>query len=137
MDAYDQIAAWYTSTRDPTSGADEIEAFARQLAPGSAVLDVGCGDGVPVSRLLHRAGLALTALDSSRAMVERYRANVPDVPVRHASVLDAEFDAGTFAGIVAWGVLFHLTLEDQADAFGRISTWLAPAGRLLFTSGGT
>ncbi|MEM0963136.1 MAG: class I SAM-dependent methyltransferase, partial [Bacteroidota bacterium] len=47
------------------------------------------------------------------------------------------FDAGTFAGIVAWGVLFHLTLEDQADAFGRISTWLAPAGRLLFTSGGT
>jgi 2-polyprenyl-3-methyl-5-hydroxy-6-metoxy-1,4-benzoquinol methylase len=135
MREYDQIAAWYTETRNPRIGVRDVAAFVRGLAPQARILDFGCGDGVPISQLLARKGFDLVGLDSSREMIARYRANFPAVAARCERVQEARFAEGTFEAVVAWGVLFHLSRADQRAAIQRVSEWLKPGGRFLFTSG--
>ncbi|KAK3633783.1 hypothetical protein LTR22_019967 [Elasticomyces elasticus] len=46
------------------------------LTPGSRILDVGCGTGVPVSQMLAEAGMKVTGTDVAPKMVERARRRV-------------------------------------------------------------
>ena len=48
MREYDRIAAWYTRTRSDV-GLASVAAFADRLASGARVLDLGCGDGLPLT----------------------------------------------------------------------------------------
>ena len=134
MREYDQIAEWYTSARSAI-GVPDLEAFAATLLPRARVLDLGCGDGVPLTQLLVRSGLEVVALDSSAEMVRRFRVNLPGVPVRCERAEDARFEGGSFGAVVAWGVLFHLSETDQQTVLTNVAEWLMPGGRLLFTSG--
>ena len=135
MREYDQIAEWYTSTRSPTIGVPDLAAFAGMLPPRARVLDLGCGDGVPISQFLVREGFDVTALDSSVEMIARYRANFPDIPIRCERVQEALFSAESFEAVVAWGVLFHLSEAEQNAVIWKVSEWLKPGGHFLFTSG--
>ena len=137
MRKYDQIAEWYTAVRNSEVGVPEVAAFARTLPPRAKVLDLGCGDGVPISQLLAREGFCLWGLDSSPEMITRYRANFPGFSTRCERVEEVNFAAGSFEGVVAWGVLFHLTEAKQKTVIRQVSEWLKPGGRFLFTSGGT
>lgn len=136
MREYDGIAEWYARTRDPESGAADVEAFLHRLPPEARVLDLGCGDGVPVSRLLLRGGCRVEALDSSAEMIARFRQRFPGVPAALRQAQEATYPAGAFEGVVAWGVLFHLSAEDQRAVIATVSRWLASGGWFLFTSGG-
>ena len=135
MREYDLIAEWYTRTRSPTAGVAEVAAFAAELPAGARVLDLGCGDGVPVTRRLVRGGFGVTALDSSAEMARRFRTAVPGVPVRCERAEDARFPTSSLDAVVAWGVLFHLSEADQRAVIAAVSGWLRPGGRFLFTSG--
>lgn len=136
MREYDEIAGWYARVRDPNVGAADVLSFARRLPPEARVLDLGCGDGVPVSQLLLREGFEVVGLDSSAEMVARFQARFPGVPTRHKRAQEATFAAGSYNGVVAWGVLFHLSPEDQRAVIEKVSGWLASGGRFVFTSGG-
>lgn len=46
------------------------------LTPGSNILDVGCGTGVPVSQMLSEAGMDVTGTDVAPKMVEHARKRV-------------------------------------------------------------
>jgi hypothetical protein len=70
-------------------------------------------------------------------MIERYRANFPGVSTRCEPVEEVEFAVGSFEGVVAWGVLFHLAEAAQEVVIRQVSEWLKPGGQFLFTSGGT
>jgi len=135
MREYDQIAEWYTRARNPEVGVCELAALARAIPPRARVLDLGCGDGVPVSQFLIQEGFDVVALDSSPEMIARYRANFPSVSARRDRVQDVRFAPGSFDAVVAWGVLFHLSASEQEAAIERVSAWLKPDGWFLFTSG--
>ena len=69
-------------------------------------------------------------------MLGRFHRNLPRAPavraiVEHAPFLDASFDAA-----IAWGVLFHLTVERQRHAIEEVSRVLRPRAPFLFTAGG-
>lgn len=136
MREYDQIAEWYVAARNPEIGVPDLGVFARKLPPRARVLDFGCGDGIPISQLLIREGFDVAALDSSPEMIARYRVNFPSVPTRCERVQEADFAAGSFEAVVAWGVLFHLSEAEQRAVIRKVSDWLRPGGRFLFTSGG-
>jgi hypothetical protein len=61
IDLYKRCATQWDAARRSSDWNDRvwIEAFARKLARGSSVLDLGCGGGEPVARCLVERGLVL------------------------------------------------------------------------------
>jgi SAM-dependent methyltransferase len=135
MSEYDAIARFYDA--DHSGFADDLP-FYRELArrTGGRVLDVMCGSGrliVPLAQ----AGMRVTGIDSSAAMIERARmrsaaAGVdPRATLYHQDVRSA-LPAGPYnLAIVALNSFMHLTtVEDQLTALDHIRSVLNPDGLL-------
>src|SRR5439155_9020807 len=75
---YDLIAEWYASERVDETGVPEATALASSIPLGSLVLDVGCGNGIPITRALLSQGHRVTGLDSSSAMLAQFSQNCPE-----------------------------------------------------------
>jgi ubiquinone/menaquinone biosynthesis C-methylase UbiE len=132
---YDLIAGWYASERDDQTGVPEATALASSIPRGALCLDVGCGNGVPISRALLSAGHRVVGLDSSSAMLARYKQNCPEASAVRGIVESCPFADGVFDAAVAWGVMFHLTPEHAIRAIANISRILKRGAPFLFTSG--
>jgi ubiquinone/menaquinone biosynthesis C-methylase UbiE len=132
---YDLIAEWYASERVSQAGVPEVLAVASSLRAGSLLLDIGCGNGVPLTRTLAAAGHRIVGLDTSSSMLARFRRNVPHSPAARGTVECCPFRDGTFDGAIAWGVLFHLPQPSQIDAIASVARVLKPDAPFLFTAG--
>jgi len=131
---YDACAEAFMRARNPGIGALVMLEWAATLPAGAAVLDVGCGSGVPGCQLLLNARCAVYALDASPRMVTEFRRRFPRVPVECAALEESSFFGRTFAGVVAIGVIFLLPPEEQPRAIARLTQALEPGGKLLFTA---
>ncbi|MCP3097805.1 class I SAM-dependent methyltransferase [Myxococcus sp. K15C18031901] len=137
MHEYDLIADWYASHRTGRMGVPEVTALAASLPAGARVLDAGCGTGLPLTRVLVEHGCQVLGVDSSRELLARFQANLPHVPVLRAPIQSCELPSRTFDAAIAWGVLFHLRHDEQAQAIANIAGALKPGAAFLFTSGDT
>lgn len=133
MREYDRIAEWYAAQRSADVGIPEVKAFVATLPPGARVLDAGCGDGIPLTRLLVDEGFDVVGVDSSAEMIARFRRNFPAVKAHVRAIQDHEDQA--FDAAIAWGVLFHLPHAEQEAAIARVASLVVTGGRFLFTSG--
>ena len=115
-------------------GVDAVRKWARTLPHGAAVLDLGCGPGFPITEILVIEGLKVFGIDASPSFVQAFQCNLPETPVVCEAVQDSKFFDRTFEGVLAWGLIFLLSPEDQRRLIPRIAGTLAPGGRLLFTS---
>lgn len=135
---YEAVAAEFLAGRGraPSSaiGARAVRDWARTLPSGAAVVDVGCGSGLPITRVLVDEGLKVYAVDAAKSLVAAFRHNLPGIPVACESVEDSPFFDRMFDGVVAWGLMFLLLPEAQRRFVERIADILVPGGRLLFTS---
>ena len=129
--SYDECAAAYAGARaaDPGPAVRKLSGLLRQ---GAAVLDIGCGAGVPVARTLAERH-QVTGVDLSPEMVRLARNNVPAAEFRCADIMSANFASGSFDGVVAFYSVFHLPREEHSRLFRKVHQWLKPAGYLLCT----
>jgi len=132
---YDLIADWYAVERVDQTGVSEALALAGSLRPGSRILDLGCGNGRPLTQALCAAGHRLVGLDRSAAMLARFQRTCPATPAVRALVQAIPFVAGAFDAAVAWGVWFHLPPADAVAAFRSVARVLRPGAPFLFTAG--
>ena len=51
-----------------------LDRFCALVPPGGSVLDFGCGAGAPIAKYVSERGHAVTGVDSSPAMVAKFRA---------------------------------------------------------------
>ena len=135
---YERVAVEFLarrgSARSAGVGVKTVRNWARTLPPGSAVIDLGCGSGFPITAVLVGEGLNVYAVDAAPSFVQTFRRNFPNTPVVCEAVEDSTFFDRTFDGVVAWGLIFLLSPEEQRRLLQRIADILAPGGRLLFTS---
>jgi len=132
---YDAIADdFIRSRRSGGIGASTVRDWARQLPTSGAVLDIGCGHGVPISECLFEEGLELFAVDASPRMVDAYRSRFPQARVACESVEESPFFSRTFDGVVAWGLIFLLPADSQIALIHKMGAAASPGGRVLFTS---
>jgi SAM-dependent methyltransferase len=105
------------------------------LAPGSRVLDVGCGNGY-LARRLARSGSVVVGVDASAELIAAARASEEREPLgvlyhltdaAHAPMLaDGSFD-------VAVSNMALIDIEGAEGAIAEVGRVLRPGGRFVFT----
>lgn len=134
-DAYETHALTFLRRRDSsTVGTQVINRWAQTLGRGAAVIELGCGGGYPVTRVLHEAGLRLYAVDSSPTLVAEFKLRFPDVPVLCEKVQKSRFFDKTYDAAIAIGLIFLLSESEQLALITSVSRILVPGGRFLFTA---
>jgi len=122
------------SGRSTGVGVNTVRNWARTLPGGATVIDLGCGPGFPITEVLVTEGLNVFGVDAAPSFVQAFQRNLPNTAVVCEAVQDSRFFDRTFDGVLAWGLMFLLSAEDQRRLIQRIAGILTPGGRLLFTS---
>jgi SAM-dependent methyltransferase len=126
-DVYDE---WYA---DVTDVGATVARLAELAGPGGNVLELGVGTGrlaVPMAD----AGLSVTGIDSSAAMLEQLASRDPNGRVASiAGDMVDDLPAGPFdAALVAYNTLFNLLAEGaQQRCFTAVAGRLRPGGRFV------
>jgi 2-polyprenyl-3-methyl-5-hydroxy-6-metoxy-1,4-benzoquinol methylase len=131
---YDGAAESFMSTRNPRIGAATVREWSHTLAHDSSILDLGCGHGVPISRMLIREGFTVYGVDASTKMIAAFRKRFPNAHAECSAVEESEFFRRTFDGVVAWGLMFLLPTDVQTIVIRKVARVLNPSGKFLFTS---
>ena len=137
---YDAISRAYRDDDGrANSGTDEgpdqyarwIDDLSRLLGPRARILDLGCGAGVPATKLLVEKNFNVLGIDISRVQIERARRLVPGATFELADMVIWEHEPATFDAVVSFYALIHVPLQDQRNLLPKIRRWLRPGGYLL------
>jgi GrpB-like predicted nucleotidyltransferase (UPF0157 family) len=134
---YDRIAERYAAWTGETWEGGRARfggLLFERLPPGAAVLDLGCGTGVPVAREL-ATRFAVTGVDLSGRSIEIARRNVPAAAFLHADMSALDFPAERFDAVVAFYSIIHLPREEHSALLGAIASWLRPGGLFVAALG--
>ena len=135
---YDAVAAQYDEAYGgETKYGDWLADLLTQLPAHAQVLDLGCGSGVPVAKVLVEAGHLVTGVDISEVQVERARERVPAATFLQADAATLDLPKDSFDAILSFYALIHIPLDEQEALLQRIGTWLRPGGVFVATIGAT
>ncbi|MGA9098204.1 MAG: class I SAM-dependent methyltransferase [Methanotrichaceae archaeon] len=100
------------------------------LPEGSAVLELGCGDGKTLSAMTDR-GWRITALDISAEALRLSRIAAPDAFLLLADARSLPFRDESFDAVFAFHVTGHLLLDDRESAASEALRVLRKGGNLF------
>lgn len=90
-----------------------------QLEPGSRVLDLGCGSGLPTAKQLLDAGMEVVGIDESSVMLELAEEQAPGGDYRQQD-LRALSDLGEFDAVAAFFVLLMMAKADVPPLLSQL-----------------
>jgi SAM-dependent methyltransferase len=138
-DGYDALSELYR--RDDDAVEPNYESWLARLVAvlpaGGHLLDVGCGNGIPVARELTRAGLNVTGVDLSAVQIRRARSLVPSANFVHGDITELSWPAASFDAVLALYSLIHIPLPRQRALLADLAEWTRPGGTLLLVAGAT
>ena len=132
---YDQMAEHYLATKDPQDplALRALEDLASLLPSEAAVLDLGCGAGVPVTRWLADRGFTVTGVDVSARQLELAHTYVPEGTFIKADMTEVVFGPESYDAVVAFHSIIHVPRTEHPTLLESIHRWLGPGGALLAT----
>jgi 2-polyprenyl-3-methyl-5-hydroxy-6-metoxy-1,4-benzoquinol methylase len=133
---YDRVSDLYRGDDErPAEYSEWLDQIMVCLRPGARVLDLGCGNGVPVARTLTDAGRRVTGIDVSDRQIERARRLVPTATFVRADMTGCDYGVSQFDAVVALYSLIHLPLNEQPAVIERGAAALVDGGVFLATVG--
>ena len=128
---YDAIGIRYHewSHRSPTR-LGFLDEVLRRLAPGSTVVDLGCGPGDPATRMLAEHHTVL-GVDLSMEQLRIARRLAPGALLVQADLVDFSLSAGSVDAVVSFYALGHVPPQDHRPLLRRAAAWLRPGGLFL------
>lgn len=111
-----------------------LDRFLTLLPVNGQILDIGCGNGMPIADYFIRQGFQVTGVDSSQPMIDRCLQRFPEQSWSVADMRTLAL-ADRFDGLIAWDSFFHLAREDQRQMFNVFRQHANSQATLMFTSG--
>lgn len=135
---YDQIVEAYLRQFGHSAVRDrKFNELVHGLPPHARVLDLGCGQGLPVARDLVTRDFKVTGVDGSNRQIELARRNVPEANFIHADMATVEFPRCSFEAVSAFYSITHVPRDEHAALLKNIAAWLVPGGMFLASFGAT
>jgi len=134
-DRYNKLARWWHDNHQNSNyGVNQVEKALQYCQQGANALDVGCGAGGRMVRLMQKKGFAITGIDVSSEMIKLAIENHSD---ENFFVNDiCHFQATEkYQFILAWDSIFHLPLNEQEPVITKLCNLLAKGGVLIYTFG--
>lgn len=110
-----------------------VEWLVQRLTPGSEVLDVGSGTGIPTARRLSEAGMIVHGVDISQEMIRLAQQNVPTGHFYYMDVTDLRLGDKHFAAITAFFSLLMLRKSAIEQTLRQLRSQLLPEGYLVIS----
>lgn len=107
-----------------------LDRLLEHLAPGSRVLDVGSGTGVPTARRLAAAGHRVVGVDVSPVMTALAARQVPEAEFRCGDIRELPWADGEFDAVCVYFSLLQMSRGEQTELLGRLARAVKPGGRL-------
>lgn len=131
---WEAVAREFISIASRDIGAATIMSWCRFLAPGQAVLDVGCGFGGSYTKGLLEQGIEVYGIDAAETLILEHQKRSPQAlvrcePAEVSSLFNREFD-----GVLSVGLIFLLPREQQRMVLEKMAASVKAGGRLLFSS---
>jgi SAM-dependent methyltransferase len=132
---YDALSARYDEAYGSTAKYPWLGKLIESLPPAAAVVDLGCGNGIPVARDLVAAGHRVTGVDFSRVQVRRARQLVPAATFLESDLTEVRFSPASLDAVLAFYSIIHVPLAEQPALLHRVAGWLRPGGLFAATMG--
>jgi SAM-dependent methyltransferase len=130
-DGYDAIGRRYHDWSH--SGSTRLR-FARELtdrlAPGSTLVDLGCGPGDPATRLLSERHLVV-GVDLSAVQLKIARQLAPQALLVRADISRFAIRPAALDGVASFYALGHLPPDRHRPLLEAVARWLRPGGVLV------
>ncbi|HEX4016251.1 MAG TPA: class I SAM-dependent methyltransferase [Frankiaceae bacterium] len=130
-DGYDRIGTRYRdASRENPIRMQWVEWLLDELAPGSLVLELGCGAGEPATRLLadhHR----VVGVDASFVQLRLARSAAPGAALVQADMTRLGVRSESVDAVTSFYAFGHVPQADHVPLLRSIAAWLRPNGWLL------
>ncbi|MDX2130405.1 MAG: class I SAM-dependent methyltransferase [Chloroherpetonaceae bacterium] len=135
---YNRIVEKWHQARTTLPAMDKLlfDEFLAQLPKSAAILDLGCGTGIPIAKKLAERGHRLTLVDCSESQLAIAKKILPKATFVCAPMESYEISS-QYHGIVIWDSLFHLPRHTHESILRRAFLHLEKGGIVLITSGGS
>jgi ubiquinone/menaquinone biosynthesis C-methylase UbiE len=132
--AYDHIAEWYLRwVEGQRSPRERYTNKVLENAPASpCILELGCGPGVPITRMLLDRGAQVVASDISAKQLSMAKVRCPQATLISGDMAGLSFEPASFDGVISFFTLFHLPRAEQKGMLSNICFWLKPGGMFVF-----
>jgi SAM-dependent methyltransferase len=132
---YDKIAEWWHEQhKDGDYGVAQVKSALKFRTEGGNALDVGCGAGGRIIRVLQKKNYKITGLDVSSEMIRLASENHPGERFIHQDICTWGSE-DRFDFIVAWDSIFHLPYDQQESVVAKLCRLLNDDGVLVYSFG--
>ncbi|OGM45425.1 O-methyltransferase [Aspergillus bombycis] len=129
--AYDNITEWYLqwvkSQKSPRERYTQM-LLDKLPEPSPSILELGCGPGVPIMKMLLDHGAQVVANDISAKQIEMAKARCPGAQLIAGNMTALTFEPARFHGVTSFYTLFHLPRVQLKAMLTKIHGWLKPGG---------
>ena len=141
--SYDKIAPAYLqwSLSGPSPRPIYLKHLLDNLTAGSKVLELGCGNGYPVTQALCETENIgeIIANDISEQQIKLTRERClrwsSKLELIAGDMMALNFGEGSLDGVAAFFSIFHLPKNEQQVMFRKIHSWLRPGAILVCNLG--
>ena len=109
-----------------------LELLTKHLNNNSNILDIGCGTGIPKTRILSNYG-NVTGIDISENQIKLAKKNLPGNLYFTADIMEYQLQNETYDAIVSYNTIFHIPKKEHEKLFLKIFKALKPKGFFLCT----
>lgn len=132
---YDKIAQWWHERHEHSNyGVAQLTKALSFSLPGGRALDVGCGTGGRLVRLVQERGFSISGIDVSSEMIALARLNHPEHDFIHEDICTWQGNE-QFEFIYAWDSIFHIPYGMHTKVISKLCNHLTQNGVLFYSFG--